>query len=45
MLKFRNEIRQIFEQNGSIVEMEAELFNRGKKAIAYCISQVDDFLL
>ncbi len=45
MFKFRNEIRQIFEQNGSIVEMEAELFNRGKKAIAYCISQVDDFLL
>ncbi len=45
MLKFRNEIRQIFEQNGSIVEMESELFNRGKKAIAYCVSQMDDFLL
>ena len=45
MLKFRNEIRQIFELNGSIIEMEAELFNRGRKAIAYCVSQMDDFLL
>jgi len=45
MLKFRNEIRQIFQNQDSIESMESELFNRSRKAIAYCVSQIDDHLL
>ena len=45
MLKFRNEIRQIFQNQDSIEIMESELFNRSRRAIAYCVSQIDDHLL
>lgn len=45
MLKFRNEIKSIFETSESIELMEYELFMRGNKAIAYCTTQIDEFLL
>lgn len=45
MLTFRNEIKTIFENSDSIEQMEAELFLRGKKAIAYCTTQIDESLL
>lgn len=45
MQKFRNELKFIFSHQDDPEKMDAELFIRTKKAISYCVQQIDDVLL